>query len=221
MTISEVAKSLDVDISTVRFYERKGLVNPARREDSKYRDYSEKDMMILKRIMLFRKLDFSIDDIQSILYENSNVHDMLISRRQQLEEQKEQLLSSLALCTKMLEDNVSTDMEVDYYLSYVHEEETKGRIFPEIVPALDRVADNMNMEKYVGLPFMPWLLQNSFARRTMAVAAFAVLVVFPVVCIVQNIMEIVSGSGSIMKLVILCIYGVMMISVFVGLIGKR
>ena len=220
MTISEVAKYLGVDISTVRFYERKGLVNPARREDSKYRDYSEKDVMTLKHIMLYRKLDFSIEDIQAILSENADVHNMLVSRRQQLEAQKEQLLGSLSLCEKMLEDNAGRDMEVDYYLSYVHEEEQKGRTFPDIVPALDRVADNMYMEKYVGLPFMPQLLQNVFARRIMAVVAFAVLVVFPVVCIAKNIME-VSGGGSPMRLIIWCMYGVMMISVFVRLLGKR
>ena len=221
MTISEVAKCLGVDISTVRFYERKGLVTPVRREDSKYRDYSEEDVMTLKRIMLYRKLDFSIDDIQSILSEDTDFHEMLVSRRQQLNVQKEQLLGSLALCEKMLDDNVGKDMEVDYYLSYVHEEEQKGRIFPDIVPALDCVADNMNMEKYVGLPFMPQLLQNVFARRIMAVVAFAVLVVFPVVCIVKNTMDIVSGSGSIMKFVIWCMYGVMMISVFMRLIEKK
>lgn len=221
MTISEVAKCLGVDISTVRFYERKGLVTPVRREDSKYRDYSEEDVMTLKRIMLYRKLDFSIDDIQSILSEDTDFHEMLVSRRQQLNVQKEQLLGSLALCEKMLDDNVGKDMEVDYYLSYVHEEEQKGRIFPDIVPALDCVADNMNMEKYVGLPFMPQLLQNVFARRIMAVVAFAVLVVFPVVCIVKNTMDIVSGSGSIMKFVIWCMYGVMMISVFARLIGRK
>ena len=220
MTISEVAKCLGVDISTVRFYERKGLITPARREDSKYRDYSEEDVMTLKRIMLYRKLDFSIDDIQSILSEDADVHEMLISRREQLNAQKEQLLGSLALCEKMLEDNAGRDMEVDYYLSYVYEEEQKGRTFPDIVPALDRVADNMNMEKYVGLPFMPQLLQNAFARRTMAVVAFAVLVVFPVVCIAKNIME-VAGGGSPMRLILWCMYGVMMISVFARLIGKR
>ncbi len=221
MTISEVAKYLDVDVSTVRFYERKGLVTPARREDSKYRNYSEEDVMTLKRIMLYRKLDFSIDDIQTILSENADVHEMLLSRKKQLEAQKEQLLGSLALCEKMLDDNAGKDMEVDYYLSYVHEEEQKGRMFPDIVPALDRVADNMNMEKYVGLPFMPQLLQNAFARRIAAVVAFVVLVIFPVICIAKNIMEMASGSGSFMKLIIWCMYGVMMISVFVRLIEKK
>ena len=220
MTISEVAKYLAVDISTVRFYERKGLITPARREDSKYRDYSEKDVMTLKHIMLYRKLDFSIEDIQAILSGNADVHDMLVSRRQQLEAQKEQLLGSLSLCEKMLEDNAGRDMEVDYYLSYVHEEERKGRTFPDIVPALDRVADNMNMEKYVGLPFMPQLLQNIFARRIMAVVAFAVLVVFPVGCIAKNIMEVANG-GSAMRLIIWCMYGAIMISAFARLIGKK
>ena len=220
MTISEVARRLDLDVSTVRFYERKGLVTPARREDSKYRDYSEDDIMTLKRIILYRKLDFSIEDIQTIMTQHTDIHDMLVGRRQKLLTQKKQLLASLALCDKMLDDNAGEDMEVDYYLSYVHEEERNGVSFPDIMPVLDRLADNMAMEKYLMFPFMPWLLQNAFTRRIAAVAAFIILVVFPVICIIGGIVEITAGDGSYIKLLVWCMYGLMTIPVFMRLVGN-
>ena len=220
MTISEVAGLLNIDQSTVRFYERKGLINPERRENSKYRDYSDEDVMKLKRIMLYRKLDFSIDDIQSLLSENADVQEMLAERRQKLEEMKDQIMGSLSLCEKMIEDNADGEMEVDYYLSYVHEEEEKGQTFPDIMPALDTIVDNMNMERYLDLPFMGWILQHDFARRILALLAFGILVVFPIVEIVINIIAIAAGTGSIGSLIIRCLLGVAMISVFAGLIGR-
>ncbi|MCR4733081.1 MAG: MerR family transcriptional regulator [Lachnospiraceae bacterium] len=53
----------DLEISPIRFYERKGLVQPERRADSKYREYGMEDIAILKSIILYRKLDFSIEEI--------------------------------------------------------------------------------------------------------------------------------------------------------------
>lgn len=220
MTISEVANLLNIDQSTVRFYERKGLIAPARREDSKYRDYSDEDVMKLKRIMLYRKLDFSIDDIQSLLSGDADVREMLLDRKQKLEELKEQLMGSLALCEKMLVDDAGEDLEVDYYLSYVHEEEENGQTFPEIVPTLDRITDNMYLERYLGLPFVRLILQYSITRRIIAVLVFGVLVVLPVIIIARSIMAIAGGSGSYGRLIFACIYGIVMISAFVGLTRK-
>ncbi|WP_026526440.1 MerR family transcriptional regulator [Butyrivibrio sp. VCD2006] len=221
MTISEVANLLNIDQSTVRFYERKGLINPARREDSKYRDYSGEDVMKLKHIMLYRKLDFSIEDIQTLLSEDADVQVMLMERKQKLEDLKEQIMGSLALCEKMIADSADADMEVDYYLSYVHEEEEKGQIFPEIVSTIDLIADNMNMERYLGLPFVSWMLQHDTVRRIIVVVAILILVVFHVVNIVRSIIEVAAGSGSVAKLIIWCIYGVAMVSVFLGLTRKN
>ena len=221
MTISEVANLLEIDISTVRFYERKGLINPARRQDSKYRDYSEEDVMTLKNIMLYRKLDFSIDDIQSLLSGETEVIQMLMDRKQKLEAEKEQLMASLTLCEKMIEDNVGADMEVDHYLSYVHEEEAKGQRFPDIVPTLDTIADNMNMERYLGLPFMWMILQNDIIRRLIALIVFGIFVVFPVIEIVKNIVAIGSGSGSVSRLIVWCVMGVAMIAGFTELVRRK
>ena len=221
MTISEVANLLEIDISTVRFYERKGLINPARRQDSKYRDYSNEDVMKLKSIMLYRKLDFSIDDIQALLSGESDVMQMLTERKQKLESEKEKLMASLTLCEKMIEDNVGADMEVDHYLSYVHEEEAKGQNFPDIIPALDTIADNMYMERYLDMPFMRTILQNDILRRLAALIVFGLLVVFPVIEIVTSVIAVVSGTGSLTALIVWCLIGVALISEFVVLIRKK
>ena len=53
MRIGEVAKTAEVSVDTVRFYERVGVLPPAERTESGYRDY-EPDTV--ERIRLTRKL---------------------------------------------------------------------------------------------------------------------------------------------------------------------
>ena len=50
MKIGEVAEQTGLSISNIRFYEKKGLIEPKRNEQSKYRDYTEEDV---KRSRLF------------------------------------------------------------------------------------------------------------------------------------------------------------------------
>ena len=40
MRIGEIARRTGLNISNIRFYERKGLLCPDREDDSKYRDYT-------------------------------------------------------------------------------------------------------------------------------------------------------------------------------------
>lgn len=56
MRIGEIAEKTGLSISNIRFYEKKGLIEPAREKQSKYRDYTEED---IKRInnQAFNQLD--------------------------------------------------------------------------------------------------------------------------------------------------------------------
>ena len=46
--IGEAAKETGLSISNIRFYEKKGLLTPAKNEESKYREYSPEDISRLK-----------------------------------------------------------------------------------------------------------------------------------------------------------------------------
>ena len=58
MRIGEIAERTGLNISNVRFYERKGLLTPEREAGSKYRDYSEEDVNRIKKILLFTHVKF-------------------------------------------------------------------------------------------------------------------------------------------------------------------
>jgi MerR family copper efflux transcriptional regulator len=67
MTIGQVAKKAEVNIQTIRFYERKGLVAPEGRRDSGYRVYGRD---ALKRILFIRhaqEIGFSLREIGELL----------------------------------------------------------------------------------------------------------------------------------------------------------
>ena len=60
MKIGQAAQLTGLTISNIRFYERKGLLEPERNDQSKYRNYSEQDIRRLKQIILYRKMNMPI-----------------------------------------------------------------------------------------------------------------------------------------------------------------
>ena len=67
MTIGELAKSADVPISTVRYYERAGILKASRRSASNYRLYSEEDVQRLRFIRAAQATGFTLDDVAELL----------------------------------------------------------------------------------------------------------------------------------------------------------
>ena len=65
MTIKEMETKLDIPRATIRFYEKEGLITPVREENG-YRDYSEDDLEKIKKIVILRKIGFSVNDIADL-----------------------------------------------------------------------------------------------------------------------------------------------------------
>ena len=66
MTIKELEQLSEMTRANIRFYEKEGLLSPARNE-SGYRDYSEADIQLLKKIIILRKLGIPVQQIGDIL----------------------------------------------------------------------------------------------------------------------------------------------------------
>ena len=63
MNVQDVEKALGITRANIRFYEREGLLSPDRKENG-YRDYTNDDIVRLKKIIIFRKLGLSVADIK-------------------------------------------------------------------------------------------------------------------------------------------------------------
>ena len=64
--IRDVSSKYDITARTLRYYEDMGLLSSTRSDDYKYRMYDENAVRRLEQILILRKLNISIKDIQSV-----------------------------------------------------------------------------------------------------------------------------------------------------------
>lgn len=67
MTISQLARESSVNLETIRYYERRGLIPKPPRNASGYRQYSQEDIARTKFIKRAQALGFSLKEISEIL----------------------------------------------------------------------------------------------------------------------------------------------------------
>ena len=87
MRIGELARKAGVDVQTVRFYEREGLLDAPARTGSGYRAYGEEDLERLHFVRHCRSLDMPLAEIKR-----------LQAKRRSLEELEQQLAALNAQC---------------------------------------------------------------------------------------------------------------------------
>ncbi|MFV2057393.1 MAG: MerR family transcriptional regulator [Thiohalomonadales bacterium] len=68
LTVSEISRYSNVTSDTVRHYVRIGLLNPQRNQSNGYKEFTDKDINIVKFICQARGLGFSLQDISTILH---------------------------------------------------------------------------------------------------------------------------------------------------------
>lgn len=67
MTISRLASAAGVNVETVRFYQRSGLIEEPARPYSGYRTYADEDVRRIRFIKRAQLLGFTLDEIASLL----------------------------------------------------------------------------------------------------------------------------------------------------------
>jgi len=67
MRIGEIATATGVDVETVRYYEKKGVLPAPERRDNGYRSYGPKHLERLSFIRHCRSLDMTLADIRRLL----------------------------------------------------------------------------------------------------------------------------------------------------------
>jgi MerR family copper efflux transcriptional regulator len=74
LTIGEVAALSGVPAKTIRYYEENGIIDSARRNENRYRTYSQVDVQALHFVAQVRRLGFSLKSVSELLslYRNRN-----------------------------------------------------------------------------------------------------------------------------------------------------
>lgn len=67
--IGQLADLGNVSHRTLRYYDKIGLLKPSQIASNGYRQYNEKDLVRLQKILLLKKLGFSLEEIEGMLLE--------------------------------------------------------------------------------------------------------------------------------------------------------
>ena len=103
MLRNEIQKMTGLTRKSIEYYEERGLICPKKSENG-YRDYSERDIQILNKISLYRKVGLSITEIENVL--NYNTLSSVLRKKQHELEVQEKRKDILELLIKGENDNV-------------------------------------------------------------------------------------------------------------------
>ena len=132
MKIQELENELNISRANIRFYEKEGLLNPARKENG-YRDYSDDDIAILKKIIVYRKLGISVTDIKKIFANELELQDAISQSIEDLQKEIERLNGSIELCKEIQKDNPDNNsFDEEHYWEEINSNEAKGNKFVDI-----------------------------------------------------------------------------------------
>lgn len=67
MTPAEAARAAGVPLSTLRYYERRGFLSPAREPNSSHRRYSQEDVRRVRFVRRAQQLGFGMGDLTAFL----------------------------------------------------------------------------------------------------------------------------------------------------------
>lgn len=87
MLINEAARKCGITKKAVQYYVEQGLVDPKVLEN-RYRDFSEENTKVLKRVVLYRKLGLSIREIRRVLEDRGEISGIFYQRELELEQEK-------------------------------------------------------------------------------------------------------------------------------------
>ena len=131
MKINEVEERVGVSKANIRFYEKQGLLNPARGANG-YRVYEEADVLVLQQIVILRKLGLSVEQIGKIFSGELPLQEAVASNIISLKEQIEQLNGSLEL-SKQIASEGCESLDTPRYWNMIQQKEAAGQKFTDIV----------------------------------------------------------------------------------------
>jgi len=117
-TIKEVSERMNLSISTLRYYDKMGLLPGLERKESGYRVFSDGDIEMLKIIDAFKKAGLQIKDMQNYLALALKGESTLEERYQIFLKQEKVLEEKIAELQQALE---VTRKKITYYEAALQE----------------------------------------------------------------------------------------------------
>jgi DNA-binding transcriptional MerR regulator len=94
---SQFAQKASVTVRTLRYYDKVGLLSPSLYTESKYRLYTDEDLLRLQNILALKFLGFSLEEIRALLETGpKRLEEVLAQQKAMMEEKRVQLDTIIA-----------------------------------------------------------------------------------------------------------------------------
>ena len=133
MNIKQAEILSGVSSQNIRFYERHGLIRPARNPENDYREYTEADILTLKQIRTMRMLDMPLEQIASLLNGRIPFRQAMQSQKDLLETRAQQLATAIRFCEELSDASDLSSLDVDEILSRMESPGSKPGLFSKWV----------------------------------------------------------------------------------------
>ena len=129
MKINEVEAQVGITKKNIRFYEEQGLLSPRRSSENGYRDYSDKEVDVLRQIKLMRKLGVPLEEIRR-MQAGGTVADGMRRHLVTLERERKSLEQSIRLCQSLKDREERLEsLDAAVLLEEMERLEREGTIF--------------------------------------------------------------------------------------------
>lgn len=138
MQIKEIETESGMTRANIRFYEAEGLLEPERGPNG-YREYSEDDLEILRRIKLLRALHISLEEIKSLHTGQCSLVDVLDRHLVKLQREKTEMEQAQEICQIMRDDGVRyRTLDAQRYLDTMERSPEHSIVIPssDILPEI-------------------------------------------------------------------------------------
>ena len=127
MNIKQASEQSGVSAPNIRFYEKEGLLTPARRQGNDYRDYTAGDVRTLKLIRMLRMLDMPLPTIKAVLRGEQPLQQALQAQQTVLEQQAAHLAAAMQFCADLARQRPQAEtLDVDACLTRMEKPAVQG-----------------------------------------------------------------------------------------------
>ena len=127
MNIKQASEQSGVSAPNIRFYEKEGLLTPARRQGNGYRDYTAGDIRALKLIRMLRMLDVPLPAIRAVLQGEQSLQQALQAQQTVLEQQAAHLAAARSFCAELVRQRPQAEtLDVDACLTRMEKPAVQG-----------------------------------------------------------------------------------------------
>ena len=127
MNIKQASEQSGVSAPNIRFYEKEGLLTPARRQGNGYRDYTAGDIRALKLIRMLRMLDVPLPTIKAVLRGEQPLQQALQAQQTVLEQQAAHLAAARSFCAELVRQRPQAEtLDVDACLTRMEKPAVQG-----------------------------------------------------------------------------------------------